>query len=275
MRIPFLKMHGAGNDFVVIDCRKASLPALDWGRIAHRNFGIGCDQIVLLENSPKADVFMRIINADSSESSACGNATRCVAWLVANERKTTSVTIETKAGLLGAQVNSQSEITIDMGAPRTEWQDIPLANACDTLHLPIREGVLEDPVAVNMGNPHMVFFVAQDPASLPLAELGSKLEHHALFPERTNVEAAKILAPDEISLRVWERGSGLTLACGTGACATLVAARRRGLTASAANVHLPGGTLHIEWRESDNRVLMTGAAQTSFEGAFNSEDYQP
>lgn len=266
-------MQGAGNDFVIIDARSATLPALDWGRIADRNFGIGCDQGIILEPSSRADIFMRIMNADGSESSACGNATRCVAWLIANEKKALSATIETKAGLLAAEVASQSEITIDMGMPQLEWQDIPLASACDTLHLPIRLDILEDPVAVSMGNPHMVFFVEQAIAFVPLAQLGSKLEHHELFPERTNVEVAKILAPDEIDLCVWERGSGLTLACGTGACATLVAARRRGLSADTANVHLPGGTLRIEWRESDNRVYMTGAAQTSFEGAFNSSDY--
>jgi len=281
MFIPFIKMHGAGNDFVVIDNRKGDVPAgeLDMQKLADRQFGIGCDQIVVLEGVSKKvsssltpDIFMRIINADGSEVGSCGNASRCVAWLVFTETENPTVTIETADGIITASVEDENRITIDMGEPRLDWQDIPLAQAMDTLHLPITEDELSDPVAVSMGNPHAVFFV-QEPYNVNLAMLGPILERHPLFPERANISVARIESPHHISLRVWERGAGATLACGTAACATLVAAHRRGLTGRKALIDLPGGTLLIEWREGDNHVLMTGPAATSFVGTFESGMY--
>ena len=275
MFVPFIKMHGAGNDFVVIDNRKGEIPvgALDMQKLADRQFGIGCDQIIVLQTSTNADVFMRIFNADGSESSSCGNASRCIAWLVFTEREEgTAITIETISGIISANVINDERVTIDMGTPRTLWNEIPLAKEIDTLHLKISEGELSDPVAVNMGNPHAVFFV-DEPYNVNLPSLGSTLEHNPLFPQRANIGIARIESKTHITLRVWERGAGATLACGTGACAALVAAHRRGLTGRKAAVDLPGGTLIIEWRESDNHVLMTGGVATSFVGTFDSGAY--
>lgn len=277
INIPFIKMNGAGNDFVVIDNRSAVLPPLNWNKIADRNFGIGCDQIVILEKSQKADIYMRIINADGSEVSACGNATRCVALLVAEEKPSGSglitASIETKAGIMTAEITDTSSITINMGIPGLGWQNIPLAKEADTLHLPVSLKELSDPVAVSMGNPHMVFFTTAID-SIKLDELGIILERHDLFPQRTNVEVAHIVSENEIDLRVWERGTGLTLACGTGACATLVAASLRGLTGRKAKVNLPGDSLGIHWRESDNNVLMTGSAAVNYTGSFDPGNYR-
>ncbi len=256
----FLKMHGAGNDFVVFDARSEPLrfTSAQIAQIANRRLGIGCDQLVVLEPSQKADVFMRIYNADGSESSACGNATRCVAWLL----KKSPVTIETQSGILTCETAGDHLITVDMGAPKLEWQQIPLADAQDTLHVTLEDDGLADPVAVNMGNPHIVFFV-DDVNAVPLHEIGPRIEHHPLFPERVNVSVAQVVSYDTIKLRVWERGAGETLACGTGACASLVAAHRRGLTGMRADILLSGGTLTIEW---DDTVKMTGPVALSFEG---------
>jgi len=268
--ISFLKMHGLGNDFVVIDNRKGKLPVLNWRKIADRNFGIGCDQVVVLEKSAKADVFMRIFNADGGEVQSCGNASRCVAWLLGKKNKT--ITIETLAGVIEAQVKDETQVTVDMGEPRWEWNDIPLTEQRDTFRLRLGLEGLNDPVALSMGNPHMVFFVT-DINAIPLERLGPALSRHTLFAEGANVNIAHVEEKDKILLRVWERGAGLTLACGTGACATLVAANRRGLTLRKAQVLLPGGALTIEWRISDNHVLMTGPVATSFEGEFDAEAY--
>jgi len=277
--ISLLKMHGLGNDFVVLDNREGKLPALDWQRIADRHKGVGCDQVVVLEPSAKADIFMRIYNADGSEVESCGNASRCVAWLLASpssspwkgegrgEGQKKQIRIETRAGVIEAQVESADSITMDMGMPRLGWKEIPLKEKKDTLNLRIGKGGLKNPVAVNIGNPHMVFFVS-DSDAVPLAELGPALERHPLFPRHANVGVAQVMAKDSIRLRVWERGAGMTLACGTGACAALVAAHRRGLTGRKAIVHLPGGSLHIEWREEDGHVLMTGPAAVSFRGTL-------
>ncbi len=260
--ITFLKMHGCGNDFVVLDNRDGKLPALNWRLLADRHFGIGCDQVVVMEPSKKADVFMRIFNADGSEVESCGNASRCVAWLVRNKG---IVRIETLAGVIEAQVKNQDYITVDMGRPRFGWREIPLGEKKDTLHLRIGKGALKNPVAVNMGNPHMIFFVP-DVNAIPFAELGAALERHPLFIKRANVSIAQIEGHNKIILRVWERGAGLTLACGTAACATLAGAHRRRLMERKASVHLPGGVLDIEWREDDH-VLMTGPAATSLRGS--------
>ncbi len=272
--IPFLKMQGCGNDFVVLDARSAALPRLDFARIADRQFGIGCDQVVILENAANADVKMRIVNADGSEVNSCGNASRCVGWLIAQEQGTRGegrVSIETLAGLVTAQMNGKF-VTVDMGAPRLEWNEIPLSGKEDTLHLSAADGELKDAVGVSMGNPHAVFFV-KDVNAVKLDVSGPKLERHALFPQRANIGVAEVVDRKTINLRVWERGSGLTLACGTGACAALVAASRRGLTGRSATVELPGGALQIEWRESDNHVLMTGEVATVFKGEFDAALY--
>lgn len=261
-------MHGAGNDFVVLDAR-----ARPWEidgdtalRIADRRTGIGCDQLILVEppHQQGADAFMTIFNSDGSEVSACGNATRCVAWMLMAESGLGQVVIETRAGLLTAFAAGAKRISVDMGPARLDWDQIPLASAMDTLYLPLSAGELTDPVGVGMGNPHAVFFV-KDAEAVALSELGPGLEHDPLFPERTNVEVAQIVSKERIRMRVWERGSGITLACGTGACATLVAAARRGLTGRKADVIVDGGTLTIEWRD-DNHVIMTGPVALAFSG---------
>jgi diaminopimelate epimerase len=251
--IDFVKMHGLGNDFVVIDARRAAFP-LDEARahaIADRKTGIGCDQL----------------NADGGEVEACGNAKRCVAALVMGETGGDRVAIETGAGLLVARPAEGGRISVDMGMARLDWREIPLARAQDTLHVDLRLGPLADPVCSNIGNPHATFFVA-DAASIDLAALGPLLEHDKLFPERANIAVAQLLSPQRIRLRVWERGVGITRACGTGACAALVAASRRGLTGRTAEVALDGGTLEIAWRE-DGHVMMTGPVATSFHGSFD------
>ena len=268
---PFMKMHGLGNDFVVLDARHQPLElSVDQVRaIADRHTGVGCDQLIIVElaKSDGADVLMRIRNADGGEVAACGNATRCVATTVMNEKGTTHAVIETAAGLLDATAVNGGLVSVDMGPANLDWRDIPLAREMDTAHLGITVGPLTDPVAVNVGNPHAVFFV-DDAGAVLLESFGPKVEHHELYPERTNVEVAQVLSPTEIRVRVWERGVGITQACGTGACATLVAASRRGLTDRAAKVHLDGGTLGIEWRE-DGHVLMTGPVATSFHGTLD------
>jgi diaminopimelate epimerase len=267
----FVKMHGLGNDFVVIDARRAAFP-LDEARahaIADRKTGIGCDQLIVME-APQhdgADIFMRIHNADGGEVEACGNATRCVAALLMDESGGDRVAIETAAGLLQARPAAGGRISVDMGKARLEWQEIPLARAQDTLHVALALGPLADPVCTNIGNPHATFFVT-DAASIDLAALGPRLERDTLFPERTNVGIAQILSPGCVRLRVWERGVGITRACGTGACAALVAASRRGLTGRTAEIILDGGALEITWR-ADGHVLMTGPVATSFHGSFD------
>ncbi|OAN66032.1 diaminopimelate epimerase [Magnetospirillum moscoviense] len=269
---PFIKMHGLGNDFVILDSRTHAL-ALTPDRVravADRHTGIGCDQLIVIEPARNAvsDAWMTIYNPDGSQSGACGNATRCVAWLLMQESGADKVVIETVAGLLDAERRGPLLVAVDMGPARLDWRDIPLAQAVDTLHLPISTGALVDPVGVSMGNPHAVFFV-DDVEALDLAALGPVLEHHALFPERANIEIAQVLAPGRIRMRVWERGAGITRACGSGACAVAVAAARRGLMGRAAEVVLDGGTLAIEWL-ADNHVLMTGPVATSFAGRLDS-----
>jgi diaminopimelate epimerase len=269
-RRKFVKMHGLGNDFVVIDARERPL-ALDDAKtraIADRHTGVGCDQLIIME-TPRggkagADVVMRIRNADGGEVSACGNASRCVADLVMRETGRDHIVIETAAGLLDAERADRGRISVDMGEARLDWRDIPLAEPHDTNHLPLALGPLKDPVAVSMGNPHAVFFV-DGAEAVDLKTLGPTLEHHKMFPERANIGVAQVLGRDRIRLRVWERGAGITLACGTGACAALVAAARRGLTDRKATVIVDGGELEIEWLK-DGHVLMTGPVAVSFTG---------
>ena len=264
----FLKMHGLGNDFVVLDARvqPLTISAEQVIALADRRTGIGCDQLIVIGAASDADVFMSIYNADGSQISACGNATRCVGWLLLRETGRDCVTIRTRAGLLDAQDAGDGRVRVDMGPAYLDAHDIPLAGPMDTLSLPVSVGGYAEPVGVGMGNPHAVFFVP-DADMVPLADVGPKIEHHPLFPERTNVEFAQILAPDRIRMRVWERGTGITKACGTGACATLVAAVRRGLAKRHAEIVLDGGVLIIEWRE-DGHVAMTGEIALVFRGSL-------
>ena len=273
---PFLKMHGLGNDFVVLDARTAALDLTPERRriIADRRLGVGCDQLIVLEppTEREADVFMRIYNPDGGEAQACGNATRCVASVVMDERKTDQVTVQTVAGLLESQKtgvgsNGLPVISVDMGLARLDWRDIPVREACDTKHMPVGIGPLQDPVGTNMGNPHATFFV-DNAAAIPPGELGPKLEHDRFFPERANIGVAQLLGEGRLRLRVWERGAGITLACGSGACAAVVAASRRGLVPRRAEVVLEGGTLAIEWLRDDH-VLMTGGIAVAFKGELD------
>jgi diaminopimelate epimerase len=279
--IPFRKMNGLGNDFVVLDARARPLALGEDAvrAIADRKEGIGCDQIIALEPTPRADVFMRIWNSDGGEVGACGNAARCVASLVAAERGEPKVSIETESGMLSAAVNGDGSVTIDMGAPRFAWNEIPLSEpAPDTRRIDLQIGpedpVLRSPSVVNVGNPHCLFFV-DDVKAHDLARFGPMLEHHPLFPERANISHVQVLGPDAIKVRTWERGAGLTRACGTAACAAAVAAARRELTAREVKVSLPGGDLLIEWRESDGHILMTGPYALDFEGTLPAELFQP
>jgi diaminopimelate epimerase len=275
---PFRKMNGLGNDFVVLDARARPLAlSPDAVRaIADRKEGVGCDQLILLEPSPQADVFMRIFNADGGEVGACGNAARCVAALVAAERGTAETSIETESGVLGAKVNDDGTVTIDMGSPRLDWNDIPLAEPFhDTRRIELQIGPIDDPVlhspaVVNVGNPHALFFV-DDVEAHDLGRAGPMLEHHPLFPERANISLVQVVGPDRLKVRTWERGAGLTRACGTAACAAAVAAARRELTGRKVKVSLPGGDLLIEWRDSDGHILMTGPYELDYEGTLPEE----
>ncbi len=267
----FLKMHGLGNDFVILDNQKGDL-ALDSAKIREmcdRRRGVGCDQLIVLErpDSDEADLFMRIYNPDGSESGACGNATRCVAYDFFQKTGESRITIETAAGLLVCHAAGDAHVTVDMGMPGLNWQDIPLAHEADTLHLPVHYKSYGAPVAVSMGNPHCVFFVA-DAEAIDLEADGKPIETHELFPKRTNVEFATVRGRDRIRMRVWERGAGITQACGTGACAVTVAAIRRGLTDNHVTVTLDGGDLHIEWDQKNGRVFMTGPAAYAFDGSL-------
>jgi diaminopimelate epimerase len=270
-KVPFLKMHGLGNDFVVLDARRGGL-AVGIGAaraLADRRTGIGCDQLIVLEppTDPAAQLLMRIGNPDGSEAEACGNAARCVGWLVSRETGERRVRIETAAGLLEALIMADGQVAVDMGPARTGWREIPLARAMDTDRLDLALGPLSMPVCTNIGNPHATFFVA-DAEAVDVAALGPVLEHHKLFPQRANIGVATVRDPRNIRLRVWERGAGITRACGSGACAAVVAAHRRGLAERRALVALDGGTLDIDWRE-DGHVIMTGPAALSFEGSFD------
>jgi diaminopimelate epimerase len=269
MMLSFLKMHGLGNDFILFDARAepVTLSRAEIVALCDRHTGIGADTIAVIGPAPDgdADASVRFFNADGGAIGTCGNATRCIARLLFDQSGRDRVRLATEDGLREAWL-ADGGIAVDMGRPRFAWQDIPLAEPADTLHLPLF-GPLADPVGVNMGNPHAVFFVA-DVDEIALAELGPAIEHAPLFPDRVNVEIATIEAPGRIRMRVWERGAGITLACGSGACATLVAAVRRGLSDRRAVVALDGGDLTIEWRD-DDRVVMTGPVATSFSGRID------
>ena len=265
----FLKMHGLGNDFVVFDGRQSGIPlepALARA-VADRRLGIGCDQVIVMEPSKNgAEIAMRILNADGSEVESCGNAARCIARLLMEEKDVGSVKIETAGGPLLCTDAGRGLVTVDIGAPRFDWKDIPLSKAVDTNGFDIAvDGASFKASAANVGNPHCVLFV-DDAEKARVAELGAKLEHHSLFPARTNVEFVSVLSPDRLRMRVWERGVGITRACGTGACATAVAAHRRGLAGRNVDIVLDGGALNIQWRAGDDHILMTGPSSLSFAG---------
>jgi diaminopimelate epimerase len=267
----YFKMNGCGNDFVIIDARsRGSLPlsVAQAQAIADRETGLGCDQVIALERSIRGDAYMRIWNANGGEVDACGNATRCVAWLLMEEGGAASRRIETPAGMLYAERRGEMLITVDMGSPLLRWEEIPISKPMDTVQLDFEAGGFSGPGAVNMGNPHVVFFV-NDVRAVPIESLGPKVEHDPLFPQRVNVGFAEVRSPEQIRLRVWERGAGLTKACGTGACAAVVAAHRQGRTGRKVEILTDGGSLEIEWRAGDDRVLMTGPIELEATGELS------
>jgi diaminopimelate epimerase len=272
----FLKMHGLGNDFVVFDARKQGLAlSRDIVRaIADRRQGVGCDQVIVIERSGKDfDAAMRSINADGGEVESCGNASRCVARLLMEELDRTEVRISTLGGPLVCTDAGGGNVTVDMGPPRFDWKDVPLARAVDTnafgLDVSGRDIVVS---AVSVGNPHCVLFV-EDAETAPVGEIGPKIEMHPMFPQRTNVEFVSVKNRSQLRMRVWERGTGITSACGSGACAAVAVAHRQGLVGSKLEVVLDGGPLSIELRSDDSHILMTGPASLSFQGDLNFENY--
>ena len=271
---PFLKMHGLGNDFVVFDARNRPVP-MEPERaraVADRRLGVGCDQVIVIEKDDGPDARMRIYNADGGEVESCGNAARCVAQLMFEESSLDSIRLDTQGGLLTCS-EAGNLVTVDMGTPRFAWRDIPLAKPTDTEAFEVDVAgfdlrALREVSAVNVGNPHCVLFV-ESAENAPVASLGAAIEHHPLFPERTNVEFVQVLTPERLRMRVWERGVGITRACGTGACASAVAAQRRGLCGKKVEVFLDGGPLTIEWQGGHSHILMTGPAALSFRGEID------
>jgi diaminopimelate epimerase len=272
----FLKMHGLGNDFVVFDARGShlALDAASARALADRRFGVGCDQVIVIgAGRGGIDAVMRIYNADGGEVESCGNATRCVAHLLMEETDRDRVVIDTPGGELVCVDAGPGGVTVDMGAARLAWNEIPLARDADTNGFGLDiSGETIRASAVNVGNPHCVLFV-EDAQSAPVAQMGPRLETHPMFPARTNVEFVTMKDRAHMRIRVWERGVGITSACGTGACAAAVAAHRRGLCERKVEVLLDGGPLIIEWRESDGHVLMTGPATLAFKGEVDLKDY--
>ena len=263
--LPFMKMHGLGNDFVVFDARAEAIdvtPAMAQA-IGHRQFGVGFDQLAVITQGA-GDAHLTFYNSDGSLSAACGNATRCIARYLMDESGRDSLHLTTARGDLVAKDAGGGLTSVNMGHPQLNWDEVPLAREVDTLHLPIDGG----PVATGMGNPHCTFFV-DDAEAVDLSDLGPRAEHDPLYPERTNVQVAQIVGPDHIRMRVWERGVGVTLASGSSSCATAVAAARRGLTGRAVRIDLDGGTLHIDWR--DDGVWMTGPTMHVFSGTFTAD----
>ncbi len=270
----FLIMNGAGNRFAVFDARERDGFELTSERVkalakpGSQTMGVkGADQVIVMRRAKAqgADVFMEIWNQQGGEVDACGNATRCIAWLVLKESNKAEVIIETKAGLLKCRSAGDMRIAVDMGPPRLEWDEVPLKEAMHTHHIDVKVGPIDDPVlsnpgAVSMGNPHCVFFVDDFDKAKP-EKVGPMIEYHPLFPEQVNVGFARVDGPNKIRLKVWERGVGMTLACGTGACAAVVAAVRQSRTGRRVEVQVDGGVLQIEWRESDDHVIMTGPVE--------------
>jgi len=271
----FRKMQGLGNDFVVFDARERAIPMSGTRAraIADRHFGVGCDTLVLITpGTALVDAALRFFNADGGEVESCGNATRCVAKVLMDERGLSRVKLESRGGMLICSDAGKGLVTVDLGVPKLEWNEIPLTEAVDTVKFPLAlEGAFLPAAAVLMGNPHCILFV-DDVAQAPVTQLGPRIERHPLFPNRVNVEFAQVIDRSHIRMRVWERGIGVTLACGTGACATLVAAARRGLADRKAEVQLDGGLLMIEWLPDDH-VMMTGPATLSFVGEIDLNQY--
>ncbi|CAI27473.1 diaminopimelate epimerase [Ehrlichia ruminantium] len=264
--INFIKMHGTLNDFVIIDCREKMYHNINFKKIAHRKTGIGCDQVIVITSSKKADCFIHIYNPDGSKVEMCGNAARCVAYLLSNEKKNDNITIELSDRILSCVRTSHDKIQVNMGYPKFHWKDIPVLHACDTLYLPIKTELLSYPVGVNIGNPHAVFFV-DSIDDIPLTKIGPELENHTLFPNKANISIAQVISRNEIKLRVWERGTGETASCGSAACATLVAAVRRNYTNHHATIYLQGGNLLILYKD-DNTILMEGVVSYVFSGVI-------
>lgn len=269
----FRKMNGLGNDFVILDARTRAI-VLDDGKaraIADRKTGIGCDQVILLEPSDRADVRMRIWNNEGFEVESCGNASRCVADMLFDERKTDRATIDTRGGLLVARKAGDRLVSVDNGLPRFDWKDIPLSEKFhDTRHIELQVGPIDAPLihspsVVNVGNPHCIFWVKSLDV-VDLGKVGPMLENHPLFPERANITLARVDARDHATIRVWERGAGLTRACGTAACAVMAAGFRIRIIDRRCTVSLPGGDLHMEQRESDGHIVMTGPVAYDFDG---------
>ncbi len=271
---PYVKMNGLGNDFVVVEARnEAFRPTPEHVRAwADREHGIGFDQLIAIEPSDRADAFMRVWNADGSEVETCGNALRCIGWLLMEAGGRDAASIDTLGGLNLARRAGERMVSIDMGEPGLDWTQIPLAEDMDTRGIELQVGPIDAPLfhtpgAVSMGNPHVVFFVP-DAEAVAVREVGSLVEHHPMFPEGVNVGFAEPRVDGSIRLRVWERGAGLTRACGTGACAALVACARRGLSGRKATMLLDGGALQVEWREADNHVIMTGPLEVEGTGTL-------
>ncbi|MFZ5962400.1 diaminopimelate epimerase [Thalassococcus sp. BH17M4-6] len=264
--LPFMKMHGLGNDFVVLDARARAIavtPALALA-LGDRHRGLGFDQLALITDEGPGDAHLTFYNSDGSTSAACGNATRCIARFLMDERGRDALTLTTDRGSLRAEDAGQGLTRVNMGAPQLDWADIPLAEEMDTLELPIEGG----PTATGMGNPHCTFFVP-DADAVALEAFGPRYEHHPLYPQRTNVQVASVIGPDHLRMRVWERGVGATLASGSSSCATAVAAARRGLTGRAVRIDLDGGTLMIDWR--DDGVWMTGPTMHVASGTLTAD----
>ena len=261
--LPFMKMHGLGNDFVVIDRRLGGpvVTAALARAVGDRHRGVGFDQLAVIEADEAADARLTFYNADGSLSSACGNATRCIARYLMNEGGRQDVTLRTERGLLPCRDAGDGLTSVNMGVPLFEWEEVPLATKTDTLHLPIKG----DPVATGMGNPHCTFFV-DNAEAVDLETRGAEIEHHSLFPERTNVQFAHLVSPDHLRMRVWERGVGVTLASGSSSCAVGVAAARRGLTGRKVSIDLDGGRIEVDWREDG--VWMTGPTAHVFDGVI-------
>ena len=275
----FRKMNGLGNDFVVFDARRSDVPLdrVTVRAISDRDTGLGCDQLIRMEKTDDADVFMRIWNCAGDEVEACGNATRCIGHLLLEETGKPEISVMTNAGTLLCRRAANGDVTVDMGAPRLGWQDIPLAEEfSDTRKIELQVGPLDKPIlhspsVVNVGNPHCIFWV-NDIEDYDLARLGPMLENHLMFPERANISLAQLTGHNQIRLKVWERSAGLTRACGTAACATAVAAVRLHITERNVTVTLPGGPLDIYWRESDSHIFMTGPYELEREGEIDFDE---
>ena len=261
--LPFMKMHGLGNDFVVVDERGIA-PMVDSVvavAMADRHFGVGFDQLAVLSNIDGADAKLTFWNSDGSLAGACGNATRCIARHIMDQTGQSSLQLQTERGMLLAQDAGQGLVSVNMGQPLLDWKDVPLSEPVDTLELPI-DGA---PTATGMGNPHCTFFV-DDAEAVDLERLGAGIEHHPLFPQRTNVQFVSLIGPDHLRMRVWERGVGVTLASGASSCATAVAAARRGLTGRDVDIALDGGSLQVAWK--NDGVWMTGPTAHVFDGMW-------